>query len=80
MSVPSFDFYRTLRFMCLLNGIPVHDVSRSTFHYWKSRGVADVYIESLALRLYVGAPFSLDALADIASAAGYDFPTDLRSL
>lgn len=80
MSVPSFDMYRALRCMCQLYGIPVHDVSRSTLHSWKSRGVADSYIESLAFRLYVGSVFSLDALADIASAAGYEFSVDLRSL
>lgn len=79
MNTPSFDLYRALRCMCQLYGIPVHDVSRSTLHTWKSRGVSDVYIESLAFRLYVGAPFSLDALADIASAAGYEFSVDLRS-
>lgn len=77
MSVPSFDMYRALRCMCQLYGIPVHDVSRSTLHSWKTRGVSDVYIESLALRLYAGSVFTLAALSDLAASAGYDFPTDL---
>lgn len=80
MSTPSFDFYRALRCMCQLYGIPVHEVSRSTLHSWKTRGVSDVYIESLALRLYAASVFSLAALADLAASAGYDFPTNLHGL
>lgn len=77
MVTASFEMYRILRYMCQLHGIPDHGVSRSTLHAWKSRGVSDALIESLALRLVAGSALSFDAVADLALGVGYSFATEL---
>lgn len=77
MTVSSFEMYRILRYMCQLHGIPDHGVSRSTLYAWKSRGVSDALIESLALRLVAGSALTFDAVADLASGVGYSFPASL---
>lgn len=77
MTIASFEMYRILRYMCQLHGIPDHGVSRSTLHSWKSRGVSDALIESLALRLVAGSALTFDAVSDLASGVGYAFPASL---
>lgn len=71
MSIPSWLAYSTLRSLCILHGIEVHNVSRRTLYNWRFSGVDDSLIDHLALRLRVSGFLSADAVSDLYDSCGY---------
>lgn len=71
MSNPSWLAYSTLRSLCILHGVEVHNVSRRTLYNWRTSGVYFDYIDLLELRLIDRGHLTAEAAADIYRSCGY---------
>lgn len=82
MKPSSWNFYNTLRGLCYLHGLPVHDVSPRTLYNWSVQGVSYDHIDLLCYRLIFPGYLSSESVFDIALSCGVDpaFFTSLSDL